>query len=1165
MRPRLWLSVPVVFCAGLVTWALGVAAEAPPAAPKRLAVLFVGSHGQGCGHEVAARLVKAGFAIRGGAGLDGRPLSWDEVKRYNVVVVSGLGRANADMSLGRTRETLDTLNRYLAEGGGVLVFGQFGQQATDKPPQDAFLKPLGLTPLFDEMPADPETSVVATSWKLPFARGEAAPGSPVTEGVASIWYPVPPTRVGGQNHTVPFTVTDGWQVVAKGSKSSLTRKGGLQEDRPTGPGTFQGDVPIAAVREVGKGRIVYLGVTHEYVTGSVATTTLESVFLERGNQGAASGGYRLLENSLRWLAAPSLAAGNLGGAATDEGLLRDPNQTVFGAPFAWKEDLAFPAVEPAWPGVVGARTRYSRGKATADEWAASARAKGLAWIVFLEEFASLSAEEFGQLKADCARLSSAEFSAIPGFTIDDEVGNHYFYFGTTFPYPDRKFLSPDGKVFRSHDPGLDAARPYIPGQLSMTTLDYAYSISSFKQTCGNYLFSGDAAPFSDFFSNYDATGVVTARGGKVVEDATRDYLAMCDSGQGPLPLVIDLMDDPSVLGASGWRTVVRLPEGGGHLIGGRAEAASKIRDYFNLWHHYPDNPTKVYVTAGPEIESWAYVGPRDYEGNTRGDFVWQNYRWRLRGKVRAEAGLAEVVVYDGTEPFRRYLPRGEKTFEFVLDLAHDKQHNLALVVVDRKGRRAVGREHWDRNHRLEEFMCGDRNNQLTYGYLTRGDGTGLLLGGNQMLATTNKRVSHGVSPAGTFKNDALLGAPAFDGATGGEPQVWENVGALGTAEPAPAPTVNEGRRLLHTRDVHVGEGRREHVFADNVAVHNVWHTLWRTEPAPAYTVARRNSFFQVDPDSPLAVFLWETETALRKDLPNQGFQIAVMHAAESRLWAIRSSRGEVYGGAWEGTRVSEPRTLSVPFGRGAYAAYLDSPLGGGAVYSLTDGLEARMGLPGRGQVDFLLPAEAAPKKRGETRRVALLLVGIPRITAYTKRLATASNETVERFYHEFGLGGGPCGYTVEAEAGKVGSQRYVLDVEGREAGCFSGRLKGNLVSSLPIRVGGLRDTWTCVLYDRALGKARPVGALEGAAWATVCLGGERDLFIGHPVVADSPKVVVQVTQTGEKAWRLEVHNPTDDEIRTVVRKNPHFDLLKDRPFKDEALEVPAGASVWRDL
>jgi hypothetical protein len=235
------------------------------------------------------------------------------------------------------------------------------------------------------------------------------------------------------------------------------------------------------------------------------------------------------------------------------------------------------------------------------------------------------------------------------------------------------------------------------------------------------------------------------------------------------------------------------------------------------------------------------------------------------------------------------------------------------------------------------------------------------------------------------------------------------------------------------------------------------------------------------------------------------------------------------------------------------------------VYSLTDGLEARMGLPGRGQVDFLLPAEAAPKKRGETRRVALLLVGIPRITAYTKRLATASNETVERFYHEFGLGGGPCGYTVEAEAGKVGSQRYVLDVDGREAGCFSGRLKGNLVSSLPIRVGGLRDTWTCVLYDRALGKARPVGALEGAAWATVCLGGERDLFIGHPVVADSPKVVVQVTQTGEKAWRLEVHNPTDDEIRTVVRKNPHFDPLKDRPFKDEALEVPAGASVWRDL
>ncbi|MGB2821168.1 MAG: hypothetical protein WBF17_09315, partial [Phycisphaerae bacterium] len=581
-----------------------------------------------------------------------------------------------------------------------------------------------------------------------------------------------------------------------------------------------------------------------------AARTLEGIVLERGLRGAASDGYRLLVNALRWLAAPSPAPSGLGGAAMDEAMLANPHETKFRKPFSWTKEIAFPPVEPACPGAIGARSRYSGGKATADEWVAAAKAKGLAFIVFLEHFGRLSAADFERLKADCARLSSPEFAAVPGFTIDDEAGNHYFYFGATFPYPEAKFLSPDGKVFRSHDPGLGRKDPHVRGQLAMTTLDYAYSISSFKLTCGNYLFGRDAAPFADFFSNWDAMGVVTAVRGKVVEDATQEFLKLADSGQGPLPLVIDLMDDPAQLGSSGWRTVLRLPKAGGPIIGGSLRPESRIRDYFNCWHHYPDNPGKIYVTCGPAIESWSYVGPRDYEGNLKGDFVWQNYRWRLRGVVSSPAGLKEVVVHDGMDVFRRFLPGGKKRFEFILDLTHDKQHNLVLVAADLEGNRAVGGEHWDRNHRLEEFMCGDRNNQLSYGYLTNGRGIGLLLGGNQTLCTPNKRMAPGISPSGTFKNDGLLGAPAFDGSAGGEPQVWENVVPAGPAGPAMRPRVNEARRLLHTCDVHVGEGLREHRFADGVAVHNVWHTLWRTEPAEHYTVTRRNHFFQVDPDSP---------------------------------------------------------------------------------------------------------------------------------------------------------------------------------------------------------------------------------------------------------------------------------------------------------------------------
>ena len=142
-----------------------------PAQPRTPAVLFAGSDVGGCGFEVANRLVQAGFALRADpAPLSELPLTWAQATNFNVIVLSGLGLANADMSLGRTRQTIDVLNRYLEAGGGVLMLGAFGQMATAKAPQDAFLKPLGLIPLFDELPDDPSTKVVATAWRYPCPR-----------------------------------------------------------------------------------------------------------------------------------------------------------------------------------------------------------------------------------------------------------------------------------------------------------------------------------------------------------------------------------------------------------------------------------------------------------------------------------------------------------------------------------------------------------------------------------------------------------------------------------------------------------------------------------------------------------------------------------------------------------------------------------------------------------------------------------------------------------------------------------------------------------------------------------------------------------------------------------------------------------------------------------
>jgi len=77
--------------------------------------------------------------------------------------------------------------------------------------------------------------------------------------------------------------------------------------------------------------------------------------------------------------------------------------------------------------------------------------------------------------------------------------------------------------------------------------------------------------------------------------------------------------------------------------------------------------------------------------------------------------------------------------------------------------------------------------------------------------------------------------------------------------------------------------------------------------------------------------------------------------------------------------------------------------------------------------------------------------------------------------------------------------------------------------------------------------------------------GEADLFIGHPIIADNNAVTIQVTQSGEAAWTLEVHNPGDEPARVTVSRNSKFDLLESSAFSRETLDVPAGSSVFRAL
>lgn len=1138
------------------------AADPQPEADARreeIAVLFTGFRYASCGHPAAKALSEAGFAIRatGAETLLKHRLSLEELRQYHAVVLTGMGRSLADGTLSDlNRANIAALVQYVREGGGVFFIPTWVQDDLALTPMNAFAQEIGLELFFDETPFDPENAVEATAWEIPFSLTRHFEPHPATEGVNALWYPVA-TRKGAEIHSFLFRPDASWSLLGSSAPSAYSRRNPMSQHSVStasgDPGTFSAGFPLLACRDFGKGRIAVFSVSPKYLFERFATTTLEDIVLRKGLRGTPSDGWRLFRNVLNWISEPSRESAGFGGAKTDPALLDPPNRASATRPWAGPDaSPAQPFAKPHLRGVVGARTRHSTGSADVAEWARQAKAVGLDYLVFLEEFTEMTHEGLETLKRECAAVSDDAFLAVPGYVIDDEIGNHYFFFAPNVPYPDAHFLDDAGKVFVSRDASMDPRDPRSPkGQLSMTLLDFA--LGKHIQF-GVYGFSSDAAPFANWFANWDAIGVVTRRNGKTVEDATEAYLAKSELGQGPFPYVIDLMDDPAMLVQTPWRSVLRMD-------------LSDLPDYFETRHFYPGNPTDIYVTQGPVIETWGHLGPRDYEGRNDGDFVWQNQRRRIVGRITSPTGLVEIAVMDGTRLFRRFLPGGAKDFAFTLDLAQDRQRTLVMIATDASGGKAASHELWNRNHRLQEFNCSDRNNQLSYGLTRTRDGEFILLGGNQALATPSKRIdTREVSPSGVFKNDERLGAPAFDGAAGGEPTFFAPITFNTTNGAIRAPLVCEAFRLLLSGDVNIGEGLYEHRFTDGIREANVWHTLWRTTPSSNVTARVRRHFFQIDPESPLAVLIWDIDVTLKSDLPNRGLTLGFLRTAKDCLWSVRGSDGTAMSGLWTEDDGSAPRRIDLPGGPGAYAALLDSPLGGAAVFPLDPRVRIQLALPRRSNPAFVVPPELAPTKAGDTASFRFVILGIPRVTGITRTLAMPSTETVERFRRDFGLDGSAPAYSVDAVEGTVLSAGYPLAVAATNQ-VFSGVVSGDLVSSLPITVSGLNDRWSCVLYDRGRKAARPVGTFEGAAWATVVPKTKKplDLFIGHPVSCDNPEVFIQTTQMGEDLWTLEVNNPTDDALEVALLPNPRFDPLANGPWKGETLAIPAGGMIRRDL
>lgn len=716
MRIGFWPALMFVF----VVCSVASAAERPN-------LLMIGKRGRYMEVEYLEELRRHGIEFES--------VLWEEVspgmlRRYNAVVVTAHTVPGDSQWADRTRRRwIDT---YMRKGGGVLVLmNTTGTYKGDKKFGDymKWLAGYGLD-WHVEAIEDRERDTVLSPPDLN-KRGKRAAWTddvrqhPVTEDVKSIWYPV---GWGGHFAAQASQVDVGspWKVVLRtGPDAQAAGHAQIPEDwwRKDPPG---GPYNLMAVRPVENGRLAVLGLDPVMTVWTPKHYSLGEAIFRKGENGRPSDLWRLLENTYRWLAEPSMNMGIYGPKVALYPPV--PRETP---PVAW-EQLEFPGTVKTWyRGVCGAHTALSTGKGTVAEWVDAAKRAGLDFLIFTEDLAHMNAGKWQKLQSACEAASDENFVAYPGIEYRNARGNRGFMplGGRDWPVQDG-YLTADGKrvnVSRGYDPDVghvvrDSSKR--SGQIQMWLENKVNGYLSHEQ---------NEAPFWDY-KLYNLFTVWSAERTEPLDRALGKFLHANSLHVNPAPYALDLLYDPADLSSV-------LEENRPHLVvaGDSDPRQPDEPNLRNVFYRYvvSDMEHVEYrqhaggyrgwigpvATQGPKARLMFRAGYRwkgieyprywieRYAGIQHEDWFMPSwYRLKLRTDAESEVGLDRVALYDGERLFRRYDPDGAERFSIELDVTQNQNRHLALVVTDREGRQAVTREIWTEQQQNLYNFCGDRVN-----------------------------------------------------------------------------------------------------------------------------------------------------------------------------------------------------------------------------------------------------------------------------------------------------------------------------------------------------------------------------------------------------------------------------------------------------------------------
>ena len=596
------------------------------------------------------------------------------------------------------------------------------------------------------------------------------------------------------------------------------------------------------------------------------------------------------------------------------------------------------------------------------------------------------------------------------------------------------------------------------------------------------------------------------RKGELVDNSLPVYEWQVQAISNPFPYAVHEIYAPSEVGAAA---------AAGHQVYAFAPSLKELQFYLGEHGtaHFWEDPTRLQISSGPLITELAgapYL------------------------RIDSREPLKEVRLYSGRQLLRRWLPKGG-SFEIPL-VARIPAHIAwgYFHAEDARGNTVIspGLQLGGSEGKVHTWRCGDRQNWWNYPNLY----TGTMLFGLRLKTPVfgTREMSGGMNgypyPEGPLRGENP--APILEFPFAGSAVYIQDASVERYAQALYTDTAFDAKNANPTTMPRISRAAvRYYQFLERRATGN--HMI-----LPMLFDVRLRLLRPAEPERRIFPVLTELNTY---ELPVQG----------DLSYCYR-----------------DPKTGREVSGKLNRNSYVDIPRGGrvGGLIVLSDSL--RIGGPGL-EVGFAAEPDWTTVYPAGTEWHGAFTIVEPAQADRWRKLLGFDGETPYRFQ----LNQGRIlrrNYLVEAEGPLVGEVTVPLkpaDYAGLtgipDNPDRNGRRPPTPITEfrLPFRVTGLNPNWSAGLYIPGQPLER-VDFFENAAWVRLDLTRAGGFAVDSLLRCDAPALRIGVMSWTADAIRVEVHNPTDRPVKTVLRTWPQPKELLQGEFP---IEIAAGSSQYLTL